>query len=1029
MALCRFPVSQTNVAALTLVTVGDRLKLPDDTIILQEIAIFARVARVKPKEVWKAMTENHAAGAPEFTRLPELKKTLTLPDTAFPMKANLPQNEPVRLRQWAETGLYEQIRAARRGAKKYVLHDGPPYANGPIHLGHALNKCLKDFVVKSKTMAGFDSPYVPGWDCHGLPIEIKVDEQLGRRKLEMPAEEFLGACRAYARKYVDLQRSQFERLGVFGSWNKPYLTMDREYEAATLATFYRFFERGFVYKGLKPVYWCLHDRTALAEAEVEYEMHTSPSVYVRYRLTSDAAALDPALAGKPVWTIIWTTTPWTLPASVAIAFHPEFEYVALATASGDIYIVAAELAASVREACALGEVAEVARFRGAMLERATFQHPFLDRSVLGVAAEYVTAEQGTGAVHTAPAHGADDFYTGVRYGLSAECNVDNAGRLRNGVAVWEGKTVFQANPDIIEHLRERGALMGQAEIYHSYPHCWRCHKPVIFRATEQWFIGMETPMPYSSRSRSFDEDEDDAGDATFRERALQQIHTEITWDPKWGEERIANMIATRPDWCISRQRVWGVPIAVFLCGACHEPLKNAEVNARVVELVREGGAGAWHTHSVEEILGVVLGQDRACPRCGAMDRWEKERDILDVWFDSGSSWRAVLEETPELGVPADLYFEGGDQYRGWFHTSLLTAVGTRDSGETPYRKVATSGWTLDEQGRAMSKSLGNGVDPVDISNRLGAEIVRLWVASVDFREDVAASENLMQRVADNYRKLRNTFRFLLGNLSGFIPAEHAVSDTELLPLDRYMLARTRELTEKVTAWYDTMEFHRVYHAVNEFCIVDLSSLYLDVLKDRMYTFASSSVERRSAQTALWRIAEDLARLVAPVLSFTAEEVWGYLPEVKSREASVHLALFPQANELGSPEDAEAWNAVFAMRAEVLRSLEEARKAKRIGKALEAQVRITAPGAMLEAVSKHGESLKELFNVSQVILQAGDALAVETLPADGEKCGRCWNYRTDVAPYGPWPEVCGRCAEALSAMGYSRATGELEEARV
>ena len=980
------------------------------------------------------MTESHPAGAsaaqpeskaaaPELkAAAPELKKTLTLPETAFPMKANLPQNEPLRLQHWAETGLYRQIRDARRGAKKYVLHDGPPYANGPIHLGHALNKCLKDFVVKSKTMAGFDAPYVPGWDCHGLPIEIKVDEQLGRKKLEMPAEDFLQACRAYAQKYVDLQKSQFERLGVFGSWDRPYLTMSKEYEAATLATFYRFFERGFVYKGLKPVYWCLHDRTALADAEIEYEMHTSPSVYVRYELTSDAAALDPALAGRNVWTIIWTTTPWTLPASVAIAFHPEFEYVALSTAAGDVYIVASALAAGVREACAMGEVEELARFQGAKLERATFQHPFLDRSVLGVLAEYVTTDQGTGAVHTAPAHGADDFYTGMRYGLSAECNVDNAGRLRNGVARWEGKTVFEANPAIIEHLRERGALMGQADIYHSYPHCWRCHNPVIFRATEQWFIGMETPMPYSKNARSFDMDEDDAGDATFRERALQQIHNEIQWDPKWGEERIANMIATRPDWCISRQRVWGVPIAVFLCGACHEPLKDAGVNARVVELVRECGAGAWHTYTAEQILGA----NRACPRCGAAGRWQKEQDILDVWFDSGSSWRAVLEEDPELGTPADLYFEGGDQYRGWFHTSLLTAVGTRDSGETPYRKVATSGWTLDEQGRAMSKSLGNGVDPNDISDRLGAEIVRLWVASVDFREDVAASENLMQRVADNYRKLRNTFRFLLGNLHGFIPAQHAVSDAELLPLDRYMLARTRELCEKVTAWYDAMEFHRVYHAVNEFCIVELSALYLDALKDRMYTLAPSSAARRSAQTALWKIAEALVRLVAPVLSFTADEVWGYLPAVRGREASVHLARFPGANELAATEDAADWTIVFAAREAVLRSLEEARQAKRIGKALEAQVRITAPPAQQLVLQRYVGSLKELFNVSQVKVEPGESFAVDTLAADGVKCGRCWNYRMDTGFYGPWPDVCGRCADALETMGYSRQTGELEK---
>ena len=973
---------------------------------------------------------------------PELKKTLTLPETSFPMKANLPQNEPLRLQTWAEMDLYGQIRAARRGAPKYVLHDGPPYANGPIHLGHALNKCLKDFVVKSKTMAGYDAPYVPGWDCHGLPIEIKVDEQLGRRKLDMPREEFLGACRGYAQKFVDLQRSQFERLGVFGQWDKPYLTMDAAYEAATLATFYDFFERGYVYKGLKPVYWCLHDRTALADAEIEYEMHTSPSVYVRYRLTSDAAALDPALAGAPVWAIIWTTTPWTLPASVAIAFHPEFEYVAVESAPGEVYLIAAELLQSVCSACSLDSVdgapRELARFKGARLERATFQHPFLERSVLGVLADYVTTDQGTGAVHTAPAHGADDFYTGVRYGLSAECNVDNAGRLRNGVATWEGKTVFQANPDIIEHLRERGALMGRADIYHSYPHCWRCHKPVIFRATEQWFIGMETAMPYRSSSvEPFDDEEGDGGDRTFRERALEQIHREITWDPRWGEERIANMIATRPDWCISRQRVWGVPIAVFLCGACHEPLRDRAVNARVVELLRAQGAGAWYAAppgspgSTDELLGA----DRACPRCKAVGRWEKEGDILDVWFDSGSSWRAVLEEDGALGVPADLYFEGGDQYRGWFHTSLLTAVGTRESGEAPYRKVATSGWTLDEQGRAMSKSLGNGVDPVDVSNRLGAEIVRLWVASVDFREDVAASENLMQRVAENYRKVRNTFRFLLGNLAGFVPAEHAVRDEELLPLDRYMLARTRELSEKVLGWYEAMEFHRVYQAVNEFCVVDLSSLYLDVLKDRMYTLAPSSVERCSAQTALWRIAEVLVRLVAPILSFTAEEVWSCLPHVEEREASVHLARHPASTYLDinlDATEAKMWTECFHLREVVLKQLEQDRKRGSIGKALEAMIFINTESTdLFESLKSKEKVLKEFLNVSEfrIFLKApGDAEGTQigTLPARGTKCGRCWNYRTDTAPYGPWQDVCGRCADALQTMGYSRDTGELLE---
>jgi isoleucyl-tRNA synthetase len=971
---------------------------------------------------------------------PELKATLTLPETKFPMKANLPQNEPARLKQWKETDLYGQIRRARKGSEKYILHYGPPYANGPIHLGHALQKCIKDFIIKSKTMAGYDAPLVPGWDCHGLPIEIKVDEKLGRKKLEMPALSVLRACREYAQKFIDLQRSQLIRLGVFGQWDNPYLTMSKQYEASTLEAFYDFFEKGFVYKGLKPVYWCLHDRTALAEAEVEYEMHTSPSVYVRYALTSDPAAIHPALAGKNVYAIIWTTTPWTLPASLAIAFHPDFDYVALEH-GGDLYIVAEALAAQVREACKLEDAKVVAKFKGSALDRVTFQHPFLDRSILGVNAEYVTADTGTGAVHTAPAHGADDFYTGARYNLDQTCNVDNEGRLRNGLPEYEGKTVFEANPTIIDLLIARGALMARSDIYHSYPHCWRCHNPVIFRATEQWFINIDTPLKNA-----------DGSDTTFRRRALDEIRR-VQWDPSWGEERISNMIATRPDWCISRQRLWGVPIAVFLCNSCHEPLNNAAINRHIVSLFHQEGAEVWHKYSAQELLPAGT----ACKSCGnkqtdsALPAFRKEMDILDVWFDSGISWHAVLETDPELRWPADLYIEGADQHRGWFHSSLLCSVAIKNAA--PYKNVTTVGWTLDEQGRAFSKSLGNGVDPVEIADKLGAEIVRLWAASVDFREDVAASDNLMQRAAENYRKLRNTFKFLLGNLHGFDPAQHAVPDADLLPLDRYMLARTRELTEKVLAWYDQFEFHRVYHAVNEFTIVDLSALYLDVLKDRMYTFAPSSRERRSAQTVIWKITEALARLVAPILTFTAEEVWSYLPPVEGREPSVHLTLFPNAQEITERDEQllNEWAVLLATRETVMKTLEQARKEKRIGKALEAQVTLRVRGGYVPILNKHAASLKELFNVSHAsvisedqshyddpeikeqIEQSGQGptqLVTEVLLADGHKCERCWNYYADdgpqhVRPYGPWPNVCGRCAEALDLMGYKHLRESVE----
>ena len=949
---------------------------------------------------------------------PELKATLTLPQTAFPMKANLPQNEPLRLERWASLGIYEALRKAGKGKPSYILHDGPPYANGPIHLGHALNKGLKDFVVKSKTMAGFDVPYVPGFDCHGLPIEIKVEEQLGRKRLDLPVAEVLAACRAYAQKYVDLQTSQFERIACFGRWDKPYKTMSSDYEARTLEAFYGFLEKGFVYRGLKPVYWCIHDRTTLAEAEVEYEMHTSPSIYVRYRLTSDPSAIDPALAGKQVSTIIWTTTPWTLPASLAVAFHPDFEYVALETADGNIYIVAEALAAATAAACNLGEVNEVARFKGAILDRVTFQHPFLERSVLGVLATYVTADQGTGAVHTAPAHGADDFYTGVKYGLDPTCRVDEAGRVHVDPAAWnravpppfEGLKVWAANPIIVAMLEEAGALLCVSDLEHSYPHCWRCHHPVIFRATEQWFIGMETPVQRA-----------DGTETTFRQLAIEEID-KVVWDPAWGKVRITNMIATRPDWCISRQKFWDVPIAVFLCEQCNKPIISAELNRAVVALIGREGIEAWRTPDADALLPA----GSVCAHCGGTE-FRKETDILDVWLDAGVSWFAVAEADSDLnqaytafqngeGVEV-LYLEGADQYRGWFHSSLLTSVALR--GRAPYSRVATAGWTLDEQGRAMSKSLGNGVDPVDIANRLGGEIVRLWVASIDFREDMAASENLMQRCADIYRKLRNTFKILLGNLNGFVPSRDQVAESELLPLDRYMLARTRELTEKVLDWYAAFEFHRVYHAVNEFAIVDLSSFYIDVLKDRMYTFAPTSVARRSAQTVLWKITEALVRLVAPILSFTADEVWDYLPAVEGREASVHLAQFPKPDEVFSEDPdplLEEWKKLFVVRDAALVLLENERQAKLIGKGLEAQLRITAPSELFDLLKRHFAGLKEILNVSEVQIFEGTGYQMAVLPASGHKCARCWNFMPEVSAYGIWQNVCTRCQSALKEMG-------------
>ena len=937
----------------------------------------------------------------------ELKSTLNLPKTDFSMKANLPHNEPKMLAHWQQIGLYEQIRKARHGAPIYVLHDGPPYANGPIHLGTAMNKCLKDFIVKSKNMAGYDSPYVPGWDCHGLPIEIKVDDMLGRKKLDLAPIQVRKECRKYAEKYLNLQREQFKRIGVFGQWDRPYLTMIPRYEAVVLELFYAFFEKSAVYKGLKPVYWCIHDKTALAEAEVEYENHASPSIWVKYALTSDPAKIHPELGAKAVATIIWTTTPWTLPASLAVAFHPGEEYVALQeNGGGEVYIVAEKLAGPAAEAAGLSGAAVVARFPGRRMEYATFAHPFIPgRQVLGVLGDYVTMDQGTGAVHTAPAHGADDFYTGQKYQLDQTCNVDEGGHLRHGLPEYDGLTVFQANPAIVELLRRRGVLLRHEMIEHSYPHCWRCHNPVIFRATEQWFISMEAEM----------KDADGKPAGTLRSRALQEIQ-KVKWDPAWGEERISNMIATRPDWCISRQRIWGVPIAVFFCAGCGKPLQDPAVHQAVVDLFRREGADAWYTHEPEKIMPAGT----TCPHCREA-KFHKETDIIDVWFESGSSHAAVLGQEDGLPWPADLYLEGGDQHRGWFHSSLLCAVGWR--GRAPYKGVATHGWTLDAQGRPQSKSLGNVVDPVDVASRMGAEIVRLWAASVDFREDVHGSEELMQRIGENYRKVRNTFRYILGNLHGFRPPRDMVPFGEMEALDQYVLSQTWELAAQVRQWYEAFEFHKIYQRVNQFCVVDLSAIYFDILKDRLYTAAPRSRARRSAQSAIWLIGEVLVRLLAPIMSFTAEEVWRHLPKVDGRPDSVHLAEFPAERQFAisiSAEQKADWETLLALRPEVLKALEDARQNKLIGSGLEAQVKLAAAGPVYSVLQRNAGQLRALFIVSQVTVEPGQppegaTLSAQVGKADGSKCERCWNYSPHVGENKTYPTVCERCSAVLQEI--------------
>jgi isoleucyl-tRNA synthetase len=915
------------------------------------------------------------------------------------MKANLPQTEPKLLERWATENLYQRIRASRAGRPTFILHDGPPYANGRIHLGTAFNKILKDFIVKSKTMAGFDSPYVPGWDCHGLPIEIKVDNDLGARKAKMSAMEIRAACRKYAEKYVDLQRHDFKRLGVLGQWDDPYLTMSAHYQSIIAGAFVEFLDRGYVYKGLKPVHWCIKDRTALAEAEVEYQDHTSPGIWVRFKLTSDPARIHPALAGRHVYGLIWTTTPWTIPANMAIAYHPKFEYVAVDVA-GAVYIVAAGLLQVTAEKCGWVDYHTIATFPGAAIEHAVFRHPFLERDSLGILADHVTLEQGTGAVHTAPGHGQEDYAVGRQYGIETYCPVDAAGRFfhAEGAAgrlpeALIGKTVWEANPVVIEILRSAGALLALEKLAHSYPHCWRCHHPVIFRATEQWFIGMDLH--------------------DFRRHALEAVH-QTRWMPAWGEERISNMIATRPDWCISRQRTWGVPIIVFYCDQCREPLTDRKILDGIVELFRLHSADVWYQRTAAELLPAGT----KCAKCGGGE-FSKEKDILDVWFDSGSSHLAVLNERFGLTWPADVYMEGGDQYRGWFHSSLL--VGTGIKGGSPYRMCVLNGWVLDGEGRAMHKSVGNVIEPDQIIRRHGAEILRLWTASVEFNEDVRLSETILTRLVDAYRKLRNTFRYLLGNLSDFDPLQDAVPASELAGIDQWILLRAEDLAARCREWYENFEFHKVYHSVYAFATVDLSAVYFDILKDRLYTAATKSQARRSAQTALYRLLDALVRLMAPLMSFTAEEVWGHM----GRTESVHVACFPEPSELTAGLDASArqrsqdWDRLMQVRDTVLKSLETARNEKLIGAPLEARVLLSADGDLYPLLEQYAHELPALFIVSQVALERAGALSVHIERAAGRKCERCWKYSTGVGADARFPTICGPCAEAVEEICHDR----------
>ena len=947
----------------------------------------------------------------------DLKKTINLPKTAFAQKANLAQSEPARLEKWNKLDLYHLIRRACEGRPKFILHDGPPYANADIHLGTAMNKVLKDFIVKSRTMMGYDSPYVPGYDCHGLPIETHVEKALekkGKKKNDLSVETFRRICREHAENALQSQTRDFKRLGILGEWDNPYLTMSNHYEAETARMFARFVERGWVYKGARPVYWCIRDQTALAEAEVEYHQHTSPSVYVKFPFASDPALIDPALAGRKVFVVIWTTTPWTLPANLGIAVHPDFEYAAFENGD-EVFIVASELVEAVSAKCGLGEPKVIARFSGSKLDRLECRHAWLDRPSLLMLGEHVTlggeadaeteldvseaqkktdGKAGTGCVHTAPGHGHDDFVIGKRYGLEIYCPVDNAGRFTPEVEHFAGQRVFDANDEIVEFMLDRGVLLFSEKYDHRYPHCWRCKNPVIFRATPQWFISM---------------DHEENGQRSLRAAAIAEAER-VKWIPAWGVDRMRNMLKGRPDWCVSRQRVWGVNIPAFYCDRCSEAVADPAVINHVADIFEKESGDAWYTRGAKDLLP----EGFTCKGCGAQE-WVKESDILDVWFDSGTSSVAVLENRAELRWPADVYLEGGDQFRGWFNSSLMVGIAAHD--RAPYDVVVTHGWTLDAQGRAMHKSHGNAVEPEKVIKQSGAEIIRLWCASSNYFDDMRGSDEIFQRVMDGYRKLRNTARFALGNLDGFDPERDSVAVEEMEEIDRWALAELNRVTKEVWAAYEAYEFHNVYRALFSFATVTLSARYFDIIKDRLYTFAPRNKARRSAQTVLLQIGDALARMLGPILVFTADEIWENLPGRK--EESIHLARLPTASDENHDALLDEWKDLYDIRDKVLWALEEARVAKRIGSSLGAKVILYPSGSALELLQKHQKDLRYLFIVSQVELGDPDArkgvFHITITGADGTKCERCWNYSTRVGESETYPTVCERCVAALQEI--------------
>ncbi|SDP18304.1 isoleucine--tRNA ligase [Desulforhopalus singaporensis] len=935
----------------------------------------------------------------------DYRDTLNLPQTGFKMKANLAQKEPMVLKQWDKADLYKKIQEKSAEKPLYVLHDGPPYANGNIHLGTAFNKILKDIILRSKRMAGFNAPYIPGWDCHGLPIEHNVDKELGEKKRTIPTLSKRAACRKYANKWIKIQKEQFKRLGVLGDWDNPYLTINYGYEATIAREFNKFLLSGSVVKNRKPVYWCSTCTTALAEAEVEYHDHSSPSIYVKFRTDGDFSDIDPALAGDDVSFIIWTTTPWTLPANLAVALHPEFTYAAVKT-GGETWIIAQDLVEKVMAETGRTDYEVAATFGAKKFEKRKCLHPFMQRQSLLVLADYVTADAGTGCVHTAPGHGADDYQTGLRYGLDILSPVDGEGMYTAEAGKYAGEKVPEVNKKINRDMDESGALVSESAINHSYPHCWRCKKPVMYRATPQWFISMQNNG--------------------LREKALAEIKN-VTWTPGWGMQRIYSMVESRPDWCLSRQRSWGVPLTVVSCKDCGEVVRDQALVDRIDELFNKEGADAWYSHGVEDFLPENL----SCSSCGGTN-FVQEQDILDVWFDSGVSHAAVCEVREELDSPADLYLEGSDQHRGWFQSSLLASTGTRE--RAPFNGVLTHGYVVDGQGKKMSKSVGNVVVPSEVIEKYGAEILRLWVASEDYRDDIKVSDEILKQVSDSYRKIRNTIRYFLGNLHDFDPQKHRVETSRMPELDLWALAKFEQLRHKVSDAYGKYEFHAIYQALNYFCGTTMSSFYLDILKDRLYTSGTDSEPRRAAQTVLFDILDGLLLLMSPILCFTSAEAFDSLygrKDQDSLEESIFFRDFPSPKDIDCDDAMMAkWEKLIKVRSEITKALEIARKEKVIGHSLEARVLLRAEGELERFVKQEWRTVKEISIISEMEelgeQQSQDGIRYESVElegfviqvkgASGEKCSRCWTRSETVGRIDAHPEICDRCGSVIAEMG-------------